>query len=158
MYHAREVRISKSRRVSETCLLLLIPKPYARSLIYRVVRRPYALTDKGMKTTRMPTHQAIAIQIVEASGWLRISPRVALTICVTGWCSAKVRSQGGILCVGTNALLANVKGKSQMKPSDCAASTLFTDNPIVAEIQENAKLVNKRIPTAANKKRKLPCG
>src|SRR6516225_3966981 len=91
-----------------------------------------------MKTTRMPTHQAIAIQIVEASGWLRMSPRVALTIWVTGWCSAKVRSQVGMLCVGTNALLAKVNGKSQTKPADCAASTLLTDNPIVAEIQVKA--------------------
>src|SRR5713101_1232435 len=104
-----------------------------------------------MKTMIMPTHQAIAIQIVVGSGWLRISPRVASTIFVTGWCSAKARSQGGMLCTGTNALLAKVNGKSQMKPADCAASTLFTDNPIVAEIQENAKLVSKRSPTAANK-------
>lgn len=82
---------------------------------------------------------------------MRISPRVALTICVTGWCSAKVRSQVGILAVGTNALLAKVNGKSQMKPADCAASTLFTNNPIVAEIQEKAKLVSKSSPTDASK-------
>src|SRR5215471_738950 len=99
--------------------------------------------DSGMKTTRMPTHQAIAIQIVVAFGWLRMSPRVASTICVTGWWSAKVRSQVGMPSVGTNALLANVKGKSQTKPADCAASTLWTDKPIVAEIQEKAKLVSK---------------
>ena len=96
-----------------------------------------------MKTMSMPTHHAIAIQIVCGSGWLRISPRVALTICVTGWCSAKACSHGGMLSTGTNALLAKVKGKSQMKPADCAASTLFTDKPIVAEIQEKAKLVSK---------------
>ena len=125
---------------------------------HRAVRRPYALTESGMKTMRMPTHQAIAIQIVEAFGWLRMSPRVASTICVTGWCSANTRSHGGMLSTGTNALLAKVNGKSQMKPADCAASTLFTINPIVAEIQENAKLVSKRSPTAASKKRKLPCG
>ncbi len=118
---------------------------------HRAVLRPYALTDKGMKTMSMPTHQAIAIQIVCGSGWLRISPRVALTICVTGWCSANVRSQVGMLAVGTNALLAKVNGKSQMKPADCAASTLFTDNPIVAEIHEKAKLVSKSSPTAANR-------
>src|SRR5437764_15121136 len=130
---------------------------YSYSHTHRAVRRPYALTDRGMKTMRMPTHQAIAIKIVEASGLLRISPRVASTICVTGWCSAKARSHGGMLSTGTNALLAKVNGKSQMKPADCAASTLFTINPIVAEIQENAKLVSKSSPTAANKKRKLPC-
>ena len=100
---------------------------------------------------RMPTHQAIAIQIVLGSGWLRISPRVASTICVTGWCSANTRSAGGKVSTGTNALLAKVNGKSQMKPADCAASTLLTDNQIVAEIQEKAKLVSKSSPTAANK-------
>src|SRR5260370_24700603 len=104
-----------------------------------------------MKTMSIPTHQAIAIKIVEASGLLRISPRVASTIFVTGWCSAKARSHGGMVSTGTNALLANVNGKSQMKPADCAASTLLTDKPIVAEIQEKAKLVSKSSATAAIK-------
>ena len=76
-------------------------------------------------------------------------PRVALTICVTGWCSAKARNQVGILSVGTNALLAKVNGKSQTKPADCAASTVLTDKPTVAEIQEKAKLVSNSSPTAA---------
>ena len=80
-----------------------------------------------------------------------MSPRVASTICVIGWCSAKARSHGGMLCTGTNALLAKVSGKSQMKPADCAASTLLTDKPTVAEIQEKAKLVSKSSPTAANR-------
>src|SRR6266702_2184147 len=117
---------------------------------YRAVRRPYAHTDSGMKTTRMPTHHATACPIVATSGWLSSSPRTALTISETGWCSAKARSQLGILCVGTNALLAKVNGKSQMKPPDCAASTLLTINPIVAEIHEKAKLVSRRIAAAAN--------
>lgn len=80
-----------------------------------------------------------------------MSPRVASTICVIGWCSAKARSHGGMLCTGTNALLAKVNGKSQMKPADCAASTLLTDKPTVAEIHEKAKLVSKSSPTAASK-------
>ena len=100
---------------------------------------------------RMPTHQAMACKMVEASGWLRSRPRTALTMMVTGWCSAKVRSQAGMLAVGTKALLAKVKGKSQMKPADCAASTLLTDRPMVAEIHEKAKLVSKSRPIAASK-------
>jgi hypothetical protein len=71
-------------------------------------------------------HHASACQIVEASGWFNKSPRTALTINETGWCSAKARSQSGILRVGTNALLAKVSGKSQMKPADWAASTVRT--------------------------------
>src|SRR5437016_14212435 len=63
-----------------------------------------------------------------------------------------------MLSVGTNALLAKVNGKSQMKPADCAASTLFTNNPIVAEIHEKAKLVSKSSPTAATQERTLPSG
>ena len=47
--------------------------------------------------------------MVEASGVLRSSPRTALTISETGWCSAKARNQSGILFVGTNALLAKVR-------------------------------------------------
>ncbi len=125
---------------------------------YRAVRLPYALTDKGIKTIRIPTHHAMATQIVCASGWLRISPLVASTICVIGWFFAKVCSQVGMLRTGTKALLAKVNGKSQMKPADCAASTLFTDKPTVAEIHEKAKLVSKSNPTAANRYRKFPCG
>src|SRR5579884_419737 len=107
---------------------------------------------------RMPTHHASACQMVEASGLLRSRPRTALTISETGWCSAKARSQFGILEVGTKALLAKVSGKSQMKPADCAASTLLTSRAINAEIHEKAKLVSMRIPAAANQERTLPCG
>ncbi len=89
---------------------LYLAMTYSYSHTHRAVRRPYALTESGMKTMRMPTHQAIAIQIVEAFGWLRMRPRVASTICVTGWCSAKARSHGGMLSTGTNALLAKVNG------------------------------------------------
>src|SRR5205085_5273438 len=53
---------------------------------------------------------------------------------------------------------AKVNGKSQMKPADCAASTLLTASPIVAEIHEKAKLVSRSSPAAANKKKTLPSG
>ena len=48
---------------------------------------------------------------------------------VTGWRSAKPRSQVGRLAVETKALLAKVSGKSQMKPADCAASTTVDEQP-----------------------------
>src|SRR5260370_38179066 len=63
-----------------------------------------------------------------------------------------------MLFVGTNALLAKVKGKSQMKPADCAASTLLTANPITAEIHEKAKLVSRSSPAAASQDTNGPCG
>src|SRR2546422_2604719 len=63
-----------------------------------------------------------------------------------------------MLRVGTNALLAKVNGKSQMKPADCAASTLLTTNPIVADTHEKAKLVSRSIPPAATQDRAEPCG
>src|SRR5579859_504589 len=103
-----------------------------------------------MKTIRIPTHQATACKMVGPSGALVSSPRTALTINETGWCVAKTLSQSGILCGGTKALLAKVNGKSQMKPADCAASTVRTSNPIVAEIHEKAKLVRMRMAAPAN--------
>ena len=42
------------------------------------------------------------------------------------------------ISVGTNAEETKVSGNIQMKPADCAASTLLTDIPISAEIHENA--------------------
>src|SRR5579884_763812 len=109
-----------------------------------------------MKTMRMPRHQAIACQMVEASGWLSKRPRTALTIRETGWWSAKARNQVGMFCVGTKALLANVSGKSQMKPADCAASTLRATRPMAAEIQEKAKLVSRSSAVAAIHAQRLP--
>ena len=45
-----------------------------------------------------------------------------------------------------------------MKPADCAASTLLTTSPTVAEIHEKAKLVSSKSPAAATQERTLPCG
>ncbi len=63
-----------------------------------------------------------------------------------------------MLFVGTKALLAKVKGKSQIKPADCAASTVLTNRPMVADIHEKAKLVSRSKPAAANQEMTLPCG
>ena len=65
-------------------LLGLIDDCFLATSTHRAVRRPYAHTASGMNTTRMPTHQASACKMVEALGWLRSSPRTALTISETG--------------------------------------------------------------------------
>src|SRR5215813_13491127 len=98
----------------------------------------------------MPTHQARASQPSEVTDSPRIQPRTALTMTETGWCSAKARSQSGIEAVGTNALLAKVSGKSQMKPPDWAASGLRTSKAIAAPIHEKAKLTSNSNPPAAS--------
>src|SRR5713101_2170616 len=66
-----------------------------------------------------------------------------------GLCHPKVRNHPGMHATGTNALEAKVRGKSQMNPPDCAASTLRTSRPINAEIQEKAKLTpsSSKIPS-----------
>ena len=58
-------------------------------------------------TMRMPTHQARAIQMSVPTGCCVNRSRIALTIDVTGWCSAKARTGPGMVSVGTNAELMN---------------------------------------------------
>ncbi len=67
-----------------------------------------------------------------------------------------IRRESYLTC--TKALLAKVSGKSQMNPADCAASTLWTSRPIVAEIHEKAKLTSRIMPKAASQPNGLPCG
>ncbi len=63
-------------------------------------------------TMRMPTHQARAIQMSEPTGcWVNRS-RIALTMDVTGWCSAKARTGPGMASVGTNAELMKLRSQS----------------------------------------------
>ena len=73
-------------------------------------------------------------------------------------CRAKVCSQLGIVDTGTNALDANVRGKSQINPPDCAASTLRTNSPIKAEIQEKAKLTPSRTRMPSRNSSGVPPG
>ena len=63
---------------------------------------------------------------------------MASTTIVTGLALAKACSQPGMVKIGTNALLANVSGKTHTNPADWAASTLPTESPMTAEIHENA--------------------
>src|ERR671924_2118849 len=87
--------------------------------------------------------QRISPTVRDGSTWKR--PRSALARTVTGLCSAKARSQLGIVLTGTKALEAKVSGKSQIKPADCAASTLRTASPTKADTHEKAKLNAIRI-------------
>src|SRR5450631_2534108 len=64
------------------------------------------------------------------------SSRADATTELTGFQFATGWSQLGSLCAVTNAFERNVSGNIQMKPALCATSTLFTDNPIVAETHD----------------------
>src|SRR5579863_9229623 len=102
-----------------------------------------------MNTTRIAAHQTTDCQPSAPTGWPSSSARTASTKTDTGWWLANPCSQSGILSTGTNALLAKVSGKSQMNPADCAASTLWTSSPMVAEIHEKAKLTSRISAMAA---------
>jgi hypothetical protein len=56
---------------------------------------------------RMPRHQATAIQMSALTGCWANGSRIALTMDVTGWWSAKARTGAGMVSVGTNAELVN---------------------------------------------------
>ena len=62
---------------------------------------------KMYATMRMPTHQARAIQMSVPTGCCVSRSRIALTMDVTGWYSAKARTGPGMVSVGTNAELMN---------------------------------------------------
>ena len=57
---------------------------------------------------------------------------------VTGLTSAKARTTPGIEEVGTKAEDANVSGKTQMNPADCAVSGSRTVRPMYALTHEKA--------------------
>src|SRR5919107_3106892 len=74
--------------------------------LQRVATRLYSETERGMKTTSIPVHQARACQPCEPTGWASRKPRTASTTCVMGWWLAKAFNTPGILFVITNALEA----------------------------------------------------
>ncbi len=78
--------------------------------------------------TRMPTHQARAIQMSSPTGCCSNKALIVLTIEVTGWFSAKARTGPGIEAVGTNAELMNGRKMSGYAKA-AAPSTDFADNP-----------------------------
>ena len=75
-------------------------------LSYEILRR-YVRMAKTYATTRIPTHQASAIQMPLPTGCWANRSRMALTIDVTGWFSAKARTGPGMVSVSTNAELMN---------------------------------------------------
>src|SRR2546426_7552292 len=102
--------------------------------------------------------RAQRVSAVVSAGFTWKRPRSASDRTVTGLCSAKGRSQLGIVETGTNALEANVRGNIQMNPPDCAASTLRTASPMKAEIQEKAKLIPMRTRIPSMNSKTVPCG
>src|SRR5258708_34724565 len=62
---------------------------------------------RAYATTRMPRHQARAIQMPVLTGCCASRWRIVLTMDVTGWLSAKARTGPGMVRVGTNAELMN---------------------------------------------------
>src|SRR5262249_6316640 len=113
-----------------------------------LVRRNFHVAS-GMKTTMTNADQPSASHML-LPGELPLNKfRQASTVTLTGLCSAKPCSQLGMVPTGTKAELANVKGKSQINPPDCAASTEETLNPMSTAIQEKAKPNTKIRPMPA---------
>src|SRR5207249_4692952 len=102
--------------------------------------------------------RAHRVSAVVSAGFTLKRPRNASDSTVTGLCSAKGRSQLGIVETGTNALDAKVSGNIQMNPPDCAASTLRTASPMKAEIHEKAKLIPIRTRIPSMNSKIVPCG
>src|SRR4051794_31478786 len=104
----------------------------------RAYARRNARAASGTNTINSPASQATVPSAgPSASPSPIISARLAFTHSVTGLMSANHCSAAGIESVGTNAEEMNVSGKTQMKPTDCAASGFFTSRPTNALIHEN---------------------
>src|SRR5579864_2931342 len=100
---------------------------------------------KVYATIRMPTHQASAIQMSLPTGCYVNTARIALTMDVTGWCSAKARTGPGIVSVGTKAEL--MKGRKISGYENALAPSMdFAVRPGMTAIQVNAKVNRIRMP------------
>src|SRR5438105_5891819 len=100
-------------------------------------------------TMRMPLHQARAIQMSAPTGCCVNRSRIALTIDVTGWFSAKARTGPGMVAVGTNAELMNGRKISGYEKA-LAPSTDFADRPGMTAIQVSASVNRNRMPVTAS--------
>src|ERR1700722_16197537 len=100
---------------------------------------------KMYATTRMPTHQARAIQMSVPTGCCVNTARIALTMDVTGWCSAKARTGPGMVAVGTNAELMNGR-KMSGYANALAPSADFAERPGITAIHVNARVNRIRMP------------
>src|SRR5215211_1924713 len=100
-------------------------------------------------TMRMPAHQARAIQVSVLTGcWVNRS-RIALTMDVTGWYSAKARTGPGMVSVGTNAELTNGRKMSGWENAT-APSADFAERPGITAIHVNARVNRIRMPATAS--------
>src|SRR4029453_8995959 len=94
---------------------------------------------KMYATMRMPTHQARAIQMSVPTGCCVNRSRIALTMDVTGWYSAKEGTGPGMESEGTNAELMN--GRKMGGGGDgLAPSADFAERPGITAIHVNARV------------------
>src|SRR4029453_8381345 len=104
---------------------------------------------KMYATMRMPTHQARAIQMAVPTGCCVNRSRMALTMDVTGWYSAKARTGPGMVWVGTNAELMNGRKMSGQEKA-IAPSADFAERPGMTAIHVNARVNRNRMPATAS--------
>src|ERR1044071_9489498 len=97
----------------------------------------------------MPTHQARAVQMSLPTGCSASRLRIALTIEVTGWFSAKARTGPGMVAVGTKAELMNGR-KIRGYEKALAPSTDFAVRPGMTASHVKARVNRTRIPTTAS--------
>src|SRR4029079_11988894 len=104
---------------------------------------------KTYATMRMPTHQARAIQMSVPTGCWVNRLRIALTMDVTGWFSAKARTGPGMVLVGTNAELMNGRKMSGAEQG-LVASTELAVRPGMTASHVSARVKTIRMPATAS--------
>src|SRR5579875_2472699 len=101
----------------------------------------------------MPTHQARATHSSCDAGCPDSNARMACTIAVTGWFSAKALTTRGIDVVGTNAEL--IKGRKISGYAKAAAPSVdLAFSPGITATQVNASVTNARMPATASHDRR----
>src|SRR6185295_18719128 len=114
-----------------------------------------------MKTARITSIQPTVChtynEVSSVPTFCKSSARIALTVMVIGFHSAKCCNHSGMVCTGTKTELAKTSGKIQMKPATCAVSMLRTHIPMVAETHENANPKRSRSANALTASDSEPC-
>src|SRR6478609_5785105 len=100
-------------------------------------------------TTRITKHQPRAIQMSVPTGCCVNRSRIALTIEVTGWFSAKARTGPGIVSVGTNAELMNGRRMSGYANAP-APSAVVAVRPGMTASQVSASVNRMRMAATAS--------
>src|ERR1700736_2464686 len=104
---------------------------------------------EGYATMRVPTHQARAIQMAVPTGCCVNRSRMALTMDVTGWFSAKARTGPGMVLVGTKAELTNGR-KISGNEKALTPSADFAVRPGITAIHVSARVNTIRMPATAS--------